>query len=417
MPVTPPRAPLLSLDAALQQLLAQATRLQDTEQVTTLDADGRVLAQNAVSNLHVPPHDNSAMDGYALRRVDVSTAGVVLPVAQRIAAGTAGQPLQPGTAARIFTGAPVPQGTYAVVMQEECTVVSEATDMAPARVQVNVAPFEGQNIRRAGEDVARGAVVLARGCRLGPAELGLAASIGLDRLNVVRRPRVALFSTGDELVMPGAVAPQDMVPGAIYNSNRFFLAALLRRMGCDVTDMGIVPDQREATVAALAQAAALHDVILTSGGVSVGEEDHIKPAVQSLGSLDLWQIAMKPGKPFAYGRVGPAHFLGLPGNPVASFVTFLVLVRPFLLGLQGVSDTAMQPIATRADFNWPKPEKRREFLRVRRNAAGGVDLFPNQSSGVLTSAVWGDGLVDKPGGTTVSAGDMVQFLPFSQLLA
>jgi molybdopterin molybdotransferase len=417
MSVTPPRSPLLPLDVALKQLLAQAAPLQDTEQVATLDADGRVLAQDAVSALHVPPHDNSAMDGYALRRVDVSTAGVVLPVAQRIAAGTAGQPLQPGTAARIFTGATVPQGTYAVVMQEDCTVVSEATDTAPARVQVHVQPYEGQNIRRAGEDVSRGAVVLAQGSRLGPAELGLAASIGLAHLGVVRRPRVALFSTGDELVMPGAVAPQDMAPGAIYNSNRFFLVALLRRMGCEVTDMGIVPDQREATVAALAQAAVLHDVILTSGGVSVGEEDHIKPAVQALGSLDLWQIAMKPGKPFAYGRVGQAHFLGLPGNPVASFVTFLVLVRPFLLRLQGVGDKAMQHTPVRADFSWPKPEKRREFLRVRRNASGGVDLFPNQSSGVLTSAVWGDGLVDKPGGATVAAGDMVQFLPFSQLLA
>lgn len=417
MSVTPPRQPLLPFDSALQQLLAQATPLQDTEQVDTLNADGRVLAQDAVSALHVPPHDNSAMDGYALRRVDMAAVGVVLPVAQRIAAGTVGQPLQPGTAARIFTGAPVPQGTYAVVMQEDCTVVAEATDTAPARVQINVQPFEGQNIRRAGEDVARGAVVLARGSRLGPAELGLAASIGLAHLNVVRRPRVALFSTGDELVMPGAVAPQDMPPGAIYNSNRFFLAALLRRLGCEVTDMGIVPDQREATVAALAQAAAVHDVILTSGGVSVGEEDHIKPAVQALGSLDLWQIAMKPGKPFAYGRVGQAHFLGLPGNPVASFVTFSVLVRPFLLRLQGVADTAMQPIPMRADFTWSKLEKRREFLRVRRNSAGGVDLFANQSSGVLTSAVWGDGLVDKPAGATVAAGDMVNFLPFSQLLA
>ncbi|MEN9437661.1 MAG: hypothetical protein RIR09_2316, partial [Pseudomonadota bacterium] len=207
MPVTPTRQALLPFDSALQQLLAQATPLPDTQQVDTLNADGRVLAQDAVSALHVPLHDNSAMDGYALRRVDMAAVGVVLPVAQRIAAGTVGQPLQPGTAARIFTGAPVPQGSYAVVMQEDCTVVAEATDTAPARVQINVQPFEGQNIRRAGEDVARGAVVLARGCRLGPAELGLAASIGLARLEVVRRPRVALFSTGDELVMPGAVAP------------------------------------------------------------------------------------------------------------------------------------------------------------------------------------------------------------------
>jgi molybdopterin molybdotransferase len=259
--------------------------------------------------------------------------------------------------------------------------------------------------------------VLARGQRLGPAELGLAASIGMAALSVARRPRVALFSTGDELVMPGTVAPQDMAPGAIYNSNRFFLAALLRRMGCIVTDMGIVPDQREATVQALREAAQAQDVILTSGGVSVGEEDHIKPAVQALGTLDLWQIAIKPGKPFAYGRIGEAHFLGLPGNPVSSYVTFLVLVRPFLLQLQGMPDVAMKTVAARADFTWAKADKRREFLRVRRNADGGLDLFTNQSSGVLTSAVWGDGLVNNPPGTTIAPGDMVQFISFAELLA
>jgi molybdopterin molybdotransferase len=228
---------------------------------------------------------------------------------------------------------------------------------------------------------------------------------------------VALFSTGDELVMPGSVAPQDMPPGAIYNSNRFFLRSLLRRMGCVVSDLGIVPDQREATVQALREAAQAHDVILTSGGVSVGEEDHIKPAVQSLGTLDLWQIAIKPGKPFAHGRIGDAHFLGLPGNPVSSFVTFLVLVRPFLLQLQGARNVAMTTVAARADFTWAKPDKRREFLRARRNANGGLDLFPNQSSGVLTSAVWSDGLIDNPPGCAIAPGDAVRFVPFSEVLA
>jgi molybdopterin molybdotransferase len=249
---------------------------------------------------------------------------------------------------------------------------------------------------------------------LGPAALGLAASVGMAHLDVVRRPRVALFSTGDELVMPGQKAPHDMPPGAIYNSNRFFLVALLRRLGCEVTDMGIVPDQRAATEEALQMAAQSHDVILTSGGVSVGEEDHIKPAVQALGTLDLWQIAIKPGKPFAHGRIGNAHFLGLPGNPVSSFVTFLVLVRPFLLKLQGVTDIAMKTIAVRADFTWARADKRREFLRVRRNANGGLDLFPNQSSGVLTSAVWGDGIIDNPPGKTIAVGDMVQFVAFAE---
>lgn len=282
-------------------------------------------------------------------------------------------------------------------------------------VRVQAAPRLGQNIRRAGEDITQGAVVLQAGTRLTPAALGLAASIGLDRLPVARRPRVALFSTGDELVMPGDVPPRQMPPGAIYNSNRFFLRALLQRMGCEVTDCGIVPDQRDATLDALRTASTGHDVILTSGGVSVGEEDHIKPAVQALGRLDLWQLAIKPGKPFACGQVGQAHFLGLPGNPVASFITFLLLVRPFVLRLQGMHDFAPESIAVRADFTWSKADKRREFLRVQRNAAGGVDLFPNQSSGVLTSAVWGDGVVDNPVGQTIAPGDMVRFIAFSEL--
>ena len=415
---TPVRAPLLPLDEALGRLLSFATPQLATEQVPVGDADARVLAQDVVSALHVPPHDNSAMDGYAMRCGDVVQPGTSLPVSQRIAAGANGEPLQPGTVARIFTGAPVPPGADAVVMQEDCTALPPSdVHGSVAAVQINTQPTPGQNIRRAGEDVALGDVVLSRGQRLGPAELGLAASIGLATLAVARRPRVALFSTGDELVMPGTVAPHDMAPGAIYNSNRYFLSALLRRMGCLVTDLGIVPDQREATVQALRDAAQSHDVILTSGGVSVGEEDHIKPAVQALGSLDLWQIAIKPGKPFAYGRVGDAHFLGLPGNPVSSFVTFLVLVRPFLLQLQGMPAVALKTVAARADFTWARADKRREFLRVRRNAEGGLELFPNQSSGVLTSAVWGGGLVDNPPGRTVLPGDTVQFISFAELLA
>ena len=247
--------------------------------------------------------------------------------------------------------------------------------------------------------------------------------VGIDRLQVIRRPRVALFSTGDELVMPGTVAPADMPPGAIYNSNRFFLRALLQRMGCQVTDLGIVPDRREATLDALADAARDHDLILTSGGVSVGEEDHIKPAVQALGELHLWSLAIKPGKPFALGSIrrgsgsDSAHFMGLPGNPVSSFVTFLLLVRPFLLRLQGVEQVEPVLQSLRADFDLPKPDRRREFLRARRNAQGGLDLFPNQSSGVLTSVVWGDGVIDHPAGSTIRRGDMVQFISFADWLS
>ena len=422
MATTPQRAPLKPLAEALQQLLASVQPIAATEQVATLDADGRVLAQEVVSALHVPPQDNSSMDGYALRCQDVAAVGFQMAVSQRIPAGAAGAALQPGTVARIFTGAPIPFGADAVVMQEDCLTITEAAGAAatqgtPAQVQVNSLPQPGQWIRRAGEDVASGAIVLTQGQRLGPAELGLAASIGMDRLSVLRRPRVALFSTGDELVMPGTVAPQDMAPGAIYNSNRFFLNSLLRRMGCEVTDLGIVPDQFDATVQALRAASAAHDVILTSGGVSVGEEDHIKPAVQSLGQLDLWQIAIKPGKPFAHGKVGAAHFIGLPGNPVSSFVTFLLLVRPFLLRLQGVTDVAPKGATMRADFDWPRADKRQEFLRVRRNVQGGLDLFANQSSGVLTSAVWGDGLVDNPAGQVIQRGDSVRFVSFAELLA
>ena len=404
------RPPLRPLDDALQALLAQAAPLP-AESVSTFEADARVLAEDLVAGLQVPPQDNSSMDGYAVRSAEIADEGVPLPVSQRIPAGAAAQPLQPGTAARIFTGAPVPQGADAIVMQEDTEALEDG------RVRILRVPARGQWIRASGEDITRGATVLARGVRLGPAAQGLAASIGRDRLQVARRPRVALFSTGDELVMPGQVAPEAMPPGAIYNSNRFFLRSLLLRLGCEVHDLGIVPDRREATVDALREAAAGNDLILTSGGVSVGEEDHIKPAVQQLGSLDLWQIAMKPGKPFAYGRVGGAHFIGLPGNPVSSFVTFLLLVRPFLLKLQGASELVPAAIQLPAHFDWPRPDKRREFLRVRRNAQGGLELFPNQSSGVLTSTVWADGLVDVPAGHTIARGDTVRFLPLAELLA
>ena len=428
MTADPPAPAMKSLDDALAQLLAHATPLGQPEQVDTFDADGRVLAQDVVSVLQVPPHDNSSMDGYALRCADLTDVGLALPVSQRIPAGSSGTALAAMSVARIFTGAPIPPGADAVVMQEDCDVQPDG------HVRIRTVPKPGQWIRRAGEDVTQGAVVLPKGERLTPASLGLAASIGMNLLTVARRPKVALFSTGDEVVMPGTVAPADMKPGAIYNSNRFFLKALLARMGCEVTDLGIVPDKLAATIDALRAAACQHDLILTSGGVSVGEEDHIRPAVKSLGQLDLWHLAIKPGKPFAYGRVGQgaatvsglaataangagAHFIGLPGNPVSSFVTFLLLVRPFLLRLQGVPDVAINSIAVRADFTWARADKRREFLRVRRNAAGGLALFPNQSSGVLTSVVWGDGLVDNPSGCTIAPGNVVRFIPFSELLA
>jgi molybdopterin molybdotransferase len=379
------------------------------EEVATFDALGRVLAADVASAIDVPPADNSSMDGYALRAADVAAAGAVLPVAQRIAAGAVGAPLAAGSAARIFTGAPVPPGADAIVMQEQCEAL--AGDGLGA-VRVLKVPQPGAWIRRRGEDVARGANVLRRGQRLTPQALGLAASVGTAFVPVVRRPRVALLSTGDELVMPGEPLP----PGAIYNSNRFTLRALLQAAGCEVRDFGIVPDRLDATRDALRRAAEHGDLILSTGGVSVGEEDHLKPAVRAEGHLDLWQIAIKPGKPLAFGAVGSALYIGLPGNPVSSFVTFVLAVRPVLAALQGADPALPAALPLRAAFDWPKPDRRREFLRVRHDGQGSVELFPNQSSGVLTSTVWADGLVDNPPGQAIRRGDTVRYLPLSELV-
>jgi molybdopterin molybdotransferase len=408
--------PLLSLDEALARLVAGSAphAITQTERVVTFDGLGRVLAADVLSPLDVPPEDNTSMDGYAVRAADVPAAGAVLTVAQRIPAGHVGLPLQPGTAARIFTGGQVPPGADAVVMQEQCEAI-EGPGLGSVRV--NAVPAAGQWIRRRGEDVQRGAAVLRRGERLTPQSLGLAASVGTAELTVLRRPRVALFSTGDELQMPG----ETLRPGAIYNSNRYTLSALARAAGCDVVDLGIVRDTLDATRAALREGAAVADVIVTSGGVSVGEEDHLKPAARAEGELDDWQIAMKPGKPLAFGRIrrqdgGVALLVGLPGNPVSSFITWLLAVSSVLRALQGMDAGFPKGLLLRADFDWKRPDKRREFLRARINEAGGLELFPNQSSGVLTSAVWADGLIDNPGGQAIARGESVRFLPLAALV-
>ena len=409
---------MLSLDEVLARALAVARDrvIADVEKLDTFDALGRVLARGVVSGLDVPPADNTSMDGYAMRAADVPAAGTVLPVSQRLPAGVVGQPLQPGTVVRIFTGAQLPAGADAVVMQEQCEAIAAADGLGSVRI--DTVPQPGQWVRRRGEDVQHGAEVLAVGARLSPQALGMAASVGASRLTVRRRPRVALFSTGDELVMPG----ESLKPGAIYNSNRFTLRGLLLAAGCTVDDLGIVPDNLAATRDALRRAAQANDLILTSGGVSVGEEDHIKPAVKAEGWLEAWQVAMKPGKPLVFGAVrrddgeSEALFMGLPGNPVSSFVTFLLAVAPVLRAIQGCAETVPRAVPIRADFDWPRPDKRREFLRARINAQGGVEIFPNQSSGVLTSAVWADGLVDLPALHPVQRGDTVQFLHFGDLL-
>ncbi|MBC3870032.1 molybdopterin molybdotransferase MoeA [Undibacterium oligocarboniphilum] len=396
---------MLSVAEALDFLLSSIndkTLIRDIETIPTQDAYNRVLAVPQSSQLNVPPMDNTHMDGYAVRAEDCVGGQARLRVAQRIPAGQTGQYLQPGTAARIFTGAMIPDGADAVVMQEQCQADGD-------HVVIQLCPQAGEWIRRQGEDIRAGAEILPVGTRLRGQELGLAASVGLAQLPVLRRPKVAVFFTGDELTMPG----EALKPGAIYNSNRFTLTGLLQHLGCDMIDFGIVPDTLAATRDTLRQAAQGHDLIITSGGVSVGEEDHIRPAVEAEGRLNMWQIAVKPGKPLVFGEVGRAFFLGLPGNPVSSYITFQLFVRPFLLRLQGVTDVMPQAFSMRADFDWLKPDRRNEFLRARVNVQGGLDLFPNQSSGVLTSTVWGDGLVDVPPSKAIHSGDLVRFIPFS----
>ena len=406
------KKPMLSVQEALNFLLQSARSVKERELVSTLDANGRVLAEDQISQLNVPPMDNTQMDGYVVRAADCVSGNAVLRISQRIPAGHIGQPLEAGTAARIFTGAFIPEGADAVIMQEQCKA-----DETGEQVTIEHAPQSGEWIRRAGEDIQTGNVILQAGTRLRAQEQGLAASVGLAQLPVFRRLKVAVFFTGDELTMPG----EPLKPGAIYNSNRFMLRGLLQQLGCDVTDLGNVPDTLDATRAALRNAAQGNDLIITSGGVSVGEEDHIKPAVEAEGSLNMWQIAMKPGKPLAFGEVHRASqehafFVGLPGNPVSSFVTFLLFVRPFIHALQGSQTSTPKSYSMRADFSWPKADRRNEFLRVRINDTHGLDLFKNQSSGVLTSTVWGDGLVDNPPNQIIQPGDVVRFIPFNELL-
>ncbi|WP_373976625.1 molybdopterin molybdotransferase MoeA [Chitinibacter sp. SCUT-21] len=402
---------MLDFDTALAQLLAQAQAPSQIEYVALAGALQRVLAQDIVSELNVPSFDNSAMDGYAIHVPDFNCPSEQYPIVQRIAAGEIGAELAAGQAARIFTGAPIPAGANMVVMQEQASVVD-------GQLIVNTAAKAGANIRRVGEDIAQGAVILARGQRLTPAMIGLAASVGVAKLPVFAPIRVALLSTGDELVEPG----QPLQAGQIYNSNRYVLINALQALGCVVRDLGIVPDDRAQTIAALQKAAAEHDILITSGGVSVGEEDHVKAAVEYLGQLNLWKIAIKPGKPFAYGKIHTTDsygkimgcdFIGLPGNPVSAYATFLMLVRPFILARQGVQQTSVPRLPLVADFDWKKAGDRREFLRVRLNAAGQLELFAKQGSGVLTSMVWGDGFVDLPAGETISRGQTVSYIPFT----
>ena len=402
---------MLSFEQALEKLLAAAQPVEEIRSLPITAAAGRILAVSQQSTVAVPPLDNSAMDGYAVRVADITAAGVCLPVSQRIPAGTVGTTLQPGTAARIFTGAPVPAGADAVIMQELC-------EHGENGVVINHVPRDGENIRRAGEDISVGAEILKAGVKLRPQEIALAAAAGLPELPVYRRVRVGVFFTGDELVQPGEPLP----PGAIYNSNRYALRALLEGMGCEVRDLGAIADTLEATRDALRRAAADNDLVLTSGGVSVGEEDHVKPAVEAEGRLDMWKIAIKPGKPLAFGEIrkadGKAWFLGLPGNPVAAFVTFLTMVRPFILRLQGAASVSPRVLNLPSASVWVRADGARlEFLRGWLNDNGAVELYKNQGSAVVTSLCSSDGLVLNPPGNTIAVGDTVRFVSFAELLS
>lgn len=406
---------MLTVKEALDNLLEMATQVREWETIAISEANGRVLAESLYSRIDVPNTDNAAMDGYAIRFSDLTGVDTVLTVRQRVPAGQTGRELRSGEAARIFTGAPLPSGADTVVRQEWCEVNAD-------RLRLTRLPEKrGESVRYCGEDLEKGDLVLKKGIRLQAQHLGIAASVGLAGLPVSRCLKVALMSTGDELLAQG----ESLTPGKVYNSNRYTLRALLENLGCTVTDFGIVGDTLKATQAALAEAAgAGHDLILTTGGVSVGEEDHIKPAIESQGHLHFWRVAVKPGKPLVFGQInersglssGSTPIIGLPGNPVSSFVTFLLFVRPFLLRMQGVEDVFPKSFSLRADFRLDNPDERNEFLRVRLNETGGVEPFGNQGSGVMSSTVWGDGLIDNPPGQPIKKGDFVRFIPFSELL-
>jgi len=402
---------LLSVDDAVNRILSQANVISEIESVKTEESLNRILAEDILSTINVPGYDNSAMDGYAVRSAEIKS-GVTLSVSQRIPAGTVGKPLLAGTVARIFTGAPIPDGADAVVMQERC-------NDNDGLVTINTEIAAGTNLRRAGEDIAQGGLVLQTGKKIRPQEMGLLASVGIAEVKVFRRLRVATFFTGDELVKPG----EPLQAGQIYNSNKYTLTGLLQRFDCEIIDLGIVPDTLEDTLTVLKSAAEQADMVITSGGVSVGEEDYVRIALEQLGELSMWRVAMKPGKPVAFGKVGNTLFMGLPGNPVSVFVTFLLFARPLMLKCQGANITSQNTLLLKADFDWRAGE-RQEYLRVKIESRevenGAVEtvaiLYPHQGSGVLSSASWADGLVEVEIGRSISKGELVKYLPFEGLI-
>jgi molybdopterin molybdotransferase len=398
------RSPLIPVEEAIARLLemAEAQRLQDSEPVLLSEARQRVLANDLLATLDLPPWPNSAMDGYALNVNDWH--GEPLTVSQQIFAGRAPEALRPGTCARIFTGAPVPSGANCVEMQENTQVLDDG------RVSFKQPLAVGDNIRPQGQENRAGQVLLLAGKRLGPFELAVAAAQGCTYVHVVRRPRVALLSTGDELIDPGT----PLKPGSIYNSNRTLLSHWLSALGCEVIDAGILPDEARQTRLKLEQLQHAADLILTTGGVSAGDADCLGQVLRECAKPLLWKLSIKPGKPLTVGHFGTVPVIGLPGNPTSALVTFGLLARPYVLRIQGVEDVTPLSFPINVGFAWPKPGSRREYLRARLEAGRAV-LYPNQSSGVLLGASWADGLVEIPEGCTLEVGDMARFIPFSEL--
>lgn len=404
---------LLSTDQALTTLTNAAKVINATEFVALDEALGRILATNILSNINVPGFDNSAMDGYAihLKKDQINTpGGISFEITGRIPAGTTGHELKPGCAARIFTGAPTPKGANTVIMQEECELTKGGSKIEIYR-PINL----NENIRPMGNDIKIDDIILKKGLKLMPQAIALAASIGIGQLEVFKKIKVGVFFTGDELVKPG----DTLKPGQIYDSNRYALTALLKNLDCDIINLNHVQDTLDDTVKALALLQDKCDLIITTGGVSVGEEDHVKPAVEQLGKLDLWRIKMKPGKPLAFGQVGQSAFIGLPGNPVSAMVTFLLFARPFIKKIQGCSHYLNANFKVAANFDWHRPKPRREFVRVQLNQSSipaKADQYPKQGSDVLSSMVWADGFAEIPEKSVFKSGEMINFYPLNEMM-